>query len=689
MNRIDVNEVRAVLGVLTRGMTKEQMNEAVSRAHTQLALGFEETSEVTLSGFYKNYDGGPSIQAFERALEKYVGVRYAKTCSNGTSALHLALMAAGIGRGHRVAIPPLTFSATATAVMMVGAEPVFVDVEQDSYTISPNELWKLCEKQKIDAVIPVHLLGVPCKMNEIMHLANDYNLIVIEDNAQALGASFKGTKTGAWGHLATCFSGKTKIRTTKGKKRLYDIEAGDQVYTQTGIGTVKRVLRRKYDGPWVQLRYGKWDSSLKINATAEHPILVYRDGVESWKPIKEVQLGDWVYLHAGQCEMCGSPTPIYRKLCGKCYMAQDEKARKHLRKVKTTTKNSPSWRLETTSKHHLEDVVPIMEVWVEKGYRCIPLAGVIPDFIAIKDQEVIAVEVERGVSSPRLRKRLAWQHYAHYYDDVVFDCDEPKWHGHPFQETENSRFVRVPVIKVTQYYKNPRRTDKWVYNLEVTKDPTYIAHDLLVHNCSFQETKVMSTLGEGGAVLTNNLEYSDRIRALRNHGQQYPNPEKGVPVNYNCYNFRMTEAQAAMGIVQLEKLNAWNKAQVDNREILKETLEPLGFTFQKGPPNSVSTHYIIGTTTEYPDRLGIVRQLHEWGWGEPKPGSTVSMGYSQPIYRLPLLKKYYKYCPVAEWLCSHFLWFDVHRWQTPRKFKKTAKQIHTAIFEVLSGEFTT
>jgi dTDP-4-amino-4,6-dideoxygalactose transaminase len=171
---------------------------------------------VTLSGYYKNPKGGPSVQAFEKRLAEYIGTSYAVACSSGTSALHLALMALGIGKSDQVITTPLTFSATATSVLMVGAEPVFVDVNPNSYNIDPDRIEeRVTEMTK--AIIVVHLLGVPADMKAIRKVAEKHNLYVIEDNAQALGAKYRGKMTGSLGDISILSFQETKCITSGGE----------------------------------------------------------------------------------------------------------------------------------------------------------------------------------------------------------------------------------------------------------------------------------------------------------------------------------------------------------------------------------------------------------------------------------------------------------------------------------------
>lgn len=147
---------------------------------------------------------GQYIKRFEDRFAKYCKAKYATSVSNGTVALHLALAAAGIKEGDEVIIPNLTFIATANAVRYCNATPVFVDVDNDDLCIDTKEIKKKITK-KTKAIIPVHLYGKPCDMDEINKIARKHNLVVIEDCAEALGAEYKGKKVGCLGDIG-CFS---------------------------------------------------------------------------------------------------------------------------------------------------------------------------------------------------------------------------------------------------------------------------------------------------------------------------------------------------------------------------------------------------------------------------------------------------------------------------------------------------
>lgn len=147
---------------------------------------------------------GDEVSAFETEFAAYCDADYGIAVNSGTSALHLALLAAGIGHGDEVITVPFTFVATVAAICYTGATPVFVDINPVSYTIDVTQLEKAITK-KTKAILPVHLYGQPADMEPILSIARHYGLIVIEDAAQAHGAQYQGLRVGSIGDLG-CFS---------------------------------------------------------------------------------------------------------------------------------------------------------------------------------------------------------------------------------------------------------------------------------------------------------------------------------------------------------------------------------------------------------------------------------------------------------------------------------------------------
>jgi len=156
---------------------------------------------------------GDEVSAFEEEFAHYCGVPYGVGVGSGTDALYLALRAAGIGEGDEVITVSHSFIATAFAISLTGAKPVFVDIDPTIYTMDPNALEHFLKKRKakegrrrkVKAILPVHLYGHPAEMDAIMDIAERYDLIVIEDACQAHGAEYHGKKVGSFG-LFGCFS---------------------------------------------------------------------------------------------------------------------------------------------------------------------------------------------------------------------------------------------------------------------------------------------------------------------------------------------------------------------------------------------------------------------------------------------------------------------------------------------------
>jgi len=167
---------------------------------------------------------GSYVKKFEEEFAKYCGVEYGISVSNGTAALHLALLALGIKKGDEIIMPNLTFVSPASMTKLVGANPVLVDVDPETWCINPDKIEEKITK-KTRAIIPVHLYGMPCNMDSILKIAGKYNLFVIEDAAEAHGAEYKGKKVGSFGDLAVfSFYGNKIITTGEGGMVLTDNE---------------------------------------------------------------------------------------------------------------------------------------------------------------------------------------------------------------------------------------------------------------------------------------------------------------------------------------------------------------------------------------------------------------------------------------------------------------------------------
>jgi dTDP-4-amino-4,6-dideoxygalactose transaminase len=163
-----------------------------------------------------NYWTGPKGMQFEKEFAEWQGSKYAISVATGTAALHVALTALGIGPGDEVIVPSYTFIASSFSVVQAGAIPRFADVNIEDHCISVESAEKLVN-ERTKAIMPVHLYGNVCDMDRIHDFAKKYNLLVIEDNAEAYGGSFKGKKTGTLGDIAGCSFCQNKTFTTGGE----------------------------------------------------------------------------------------------------------------------------------------------------------------------------------------------------------------------------------------------------------------------------------------------------------------------------------------------------------------------------------------------------------------------------------------------------------------------------------------
>jgi len=171
--------------------------------------------EVLRSGKV-NYWTGPRGMEFEKKFAQWQGSKFAISTSSGTSALHVALSALGIGPGDEVIVPSYTFIASSFSIVQAGAVPRFADVNIEDHCISVDSAAKLVN-ERTRAIMPVHLYGNVCDMDPILELARQHDLYVIEDNAEAFGGAYKGKKTGTLGHVAACSFCQNKTFTTGGE----------------------------------------------------------------------------------------------------------------------------------------------------------------------------------------------------------------------------------------------------------------------------------------------------------------------------------------------------------------------------------------------------------------------------------------------------------------------------------------
>lgn len=238
-------------------MNKLAINGGTPVRDTYLAYGKQKIDEDDINSVVKVLKGdylttGPIVSEFENSVAKYVGTKYAVAVSNGTAALHMACYAAGISEGDEVLVPAITFAASSNCVLYCGGKPVFIDIDPKSYNIDINKIKeKITSKTK--AIIPVDFAGQSVDMDSILKIAEEYNLIVIEDAAHALGSEYKNEKVGSKAHMTEfSFHPVKPITTGEGgvvvtnSKKLYEKMI---LFRSHGI-TRNSDLMIENQGPW-------------------------------------------------------------------------------------------------------------------------------------------------------------------------------------------------------------------------------------------------------------------------------------------------------------------------------------------------------------------------------------------------------------------------------------------------------
>jgi len=195
--------------------------------------------------------GGPLASQFERMFGEYIGVKHAVSVSSCTAGLHLAMRILNIKPGDEVIVPVFTFAATANAPIFCGARPVFADIDERTFNISPDDILEQITN-KTKAIIPVHYGGQACDMKEILEIAEDHKLSIVEDCAHSLGADYRGEKTGKFGTMG-CFSFyPTKIITTLegGMITTNDEHIAEKLRILREHGMTRSAAQRELEAKW-------------------------------------------------------------------------------------------------------------------------------------------------------------------------------------------------------------------------------------------------------------------------------------------------------------------------------------------------------------------------------------------------------------------------------------------------------
>lgn len=246
-------------------------------------------NECIVSGWVSS--GGSFVSEFEDLVSKQCCRKHAISCSSGTSALHLALLAMGVKEGDEVIVPTLSFIASANAVTYIGAKPVFVDSEMGSWNIDPLKIEEAITP-KTKAIMPVHLYGHPAQMDEINTIAHQHSLLVVEDAAEAQGALYKNKPVGSLGMVATFSFFGNKVITTG--------EGGMVVTDDDDIASKARVLRDHGMSP--QKRY--WHTELGFNyrmTNLQAAVGVAQMRKFNWIIQRKKKIADWYITNLSDC----------------------------------------------------------------------------------------------------------------------------------------------------------------------------------------------------------------------------------------------------------------------------------------------------------------------------------------------------------------------------------------------------
>jgi len=237
--------------------------------------------------------GGRKVPEFEEKFASYVGARYGICVTSGTTALEVALRSAGVGFGDEVIVPPYTFMATASSVLVVNAIPVFTDIDPETYNLDPDEMEKaITERTK--AVIPVHIGGCPADMDRIMDIAKKHDLTVIEDCAQAHSAEWRGHKVGSIGDMG-CFSFQSSKNLCAGEGGIITTnnrELADKCWSYHNCGRVREGGWYEHPILGVNLRMSEWQATILIaqmERLDEQTKIRNRNGIYLTEKLREIE----------------------------------------------------------------------------------------------------------------------------------------------------------------------------------------------------------------------------------------------------------------------------------------------------------------------------------------------------------------------------------------------------------------
>jgi dTDP-4-amino-4,6-dideoxygalactose transaminase len=615
-------------------------------------------------------DGGDyilrsDVEKFEQTLAEYVGTKYAVGVNSCTDGMRLIFRALNFKPHSEVIVSGHTFLASLDAIVDANLKPVLIDTGAD-YNMNTELIEKEITKDTV-AILPVHLNGRCCNMDKIMQVASKYKLTVIEDAAQALGAEFRGKRAGSFGE-GSCFNSKTVIATDKGNKRIGLIQEGDYVLTHMNrYRKVTKVFKRWYKGEWIKIQVegmrncANWGSRY-LSATREHPVLINRDGIRKWIPICDIKETDRVYIKRTKCRVCGRSVPFHWTICEYCNPANMKGVGSKISKTKDTGKLPH--RVTCKYSHYYEDIVPFANKLTNDGYRVIPIGVAVPDIIAIKDNKVVAYEIERTRIYVK-RKKNKYGELSKYYDDIIWVVPKPK---HEFCKTRHKYFVEDDgfiSMNITKIDKS-EEIGRWVYNLEVDEDNSYYASGVVVHNCfSFFPAKLLGTIGDAGAICTSDEELAVKLKAMRDYGR-VKGQEQVV-----CYgqNSRLDNVHAAILNYKIKFIDQWIKRRREIATIYCQELSGLNIGLPPLPyERDINFDTYQNFVIRVPNRDDLIKYLEE-------NGVEVLVHWRTPLNKQKALKFKCK-LPETERLCDEVISLPMYQELTDEQVRYVCDTIN-------------
>jgi dTDP-4-amino-4,6-dideoxygalactose transaminase len=277
----------------------------------------EAAAQVLRSGKV-NYWTGPEGGLFETEFAAYIGTRHAVALANGSVALELALRVLGIGPGDDVVTTPRTFIASASSAVVIGARPIFADIDRDSQNITAESI-RVALTPATKAIIVVHLAGWPCEMDQIVKLARDYGLKVIEDCAQAHGATYKGRPAGSLGDIGVFSFCQDKIISTAGEGGMITLDSDEMYERAWGYkdhGKSYDAVYRQEHGPGFRWLHDSFGSNWRLTETQSAIGRLQLQKLPSWLAARR---GHAAMLSTGFAEIPGLRVTIPPEYIGHAY----------------------------------------------------------------------------------------------------------------------------------------------------------------------------------------------------------------------------------------------------------------------------------------------------------------------------------------------------------------------------------